>query len=1202
MRFPIAVALAVAFAAGPVWAARPLTFEERVGAQEAIERFYYKRRLWPAENPAPKPPFEQVVSRPAIEAHVLDYLKRGEALASLRGTDLSARELQEELDRMARGSRDPDGLRALFGALGNDPERLAECLARPLLADRVLRGLWRSTVCEADPVALSNPLSFEDWWDGQRDRYPGTEPDSFPVGVEAFRLPRVAPSTAPCTPWDSITAVPDPRAHHTAVWTGSEMLVWGGGNYEATGYRYSPSTDTWLPMSLGAGAPEGAAYHQAVWTGTEMIVWGGMHSGLTHTRAGARYNPATDSWHGTSLDTGCPSARYGHTVLWTGSEMVVWGGRSVTGILNTGGRYNPETDTWTATSTADNCPVARFSHSAVWTGSLMLVWGGSNQYSQAVHGGASYSPTSDTWATLPETAETPLPRYLHTAVWTGSLMLVWGGKDNYNNFPDGASYSPSSGVWTTLPYAGTPQGRACHTAVWTGEKMIVWGGQTSTVNALDTGGIYDPELQSWTPIPSQATSPLPRSYHSAVWTGRQMIVWGGFSPGRGNLPSGARFDVVNGTWEPTWLPGDKPSARCLNSLTWTGAELVVWGGTIGDSDKSDGARYDPITDTWKPMPGGTGAPCKRREHTAVWTGLQLIVWGGFYWVNGNLYQLLNDGSRYDPQLNTWAPTSTASGVPDPRAYHSAFWTGARMLVWGGYMSNTGGLYDPVADTWSPTSTGAGCPGGRVGATEVWTGSEMITWGGYWYDSQISGNRYENTGARYSPSTNAWTATGVGTHCPDGRYAQTAGWTGSEMVIWGGRSIYDAGLTSGARYRPSTGAWTSMTAGAATPSPRVGAVALWTGSEFLIWGGSDTETDVRLNTGAYYSPATDTWRATPLGLHCPTPRMVAGAWTGDRMAVWGGLGDDSTFGTGALLSPSGPPPLGLPSPAVTDQTPCAAGVRVAWQTDPEDWNDGGASALRGYTVYRDGAPLAGGGCSGTLPYGTTSCTDGTTAGGGTFVYRLQYKNGCDGAALSSGTSATDAVATPPTISGPNVNTCPAASAALTSTAALAYQWNYEGSPIAGANAQTYAATLTGSYTVTARDAGGCTTTSAPKTVTAIFCPQSEVSPPGGVFPLTVTRFSGGATTLRFQKITNAVGYSVYWGPVGNFYSHGGAGGRACDVPVTDLGTGELSTPLPAGVPSGNLYFLVTAHSERREGPSGFDSAGVEIPATMSLCSP
>ena len=79
-----------------------------------------------------------------------------------------------------------------------------------------------------------------------------------------------------------------------------------------------------------------------------------------------------DYWAATS-STNVPEARGEHGVVWTGKEMIVWGG-GFPG-LNTGGRYNPVTDTWTATTTT-NAPTARQWHATVWTGSEMIVWGG----------------------------------------------------------------------------------------------------------------------------------------------------------------------------------------------------------------------------------------------------------------------------------------------------------------------------------------------------------------------------------------------------------------------------------------------------------------------------------------------------------------------------------------------------------------------------------------------------------------------------------------------------------------------------------------------------------------------------------------------------------------------------------------------------------------------------------------------------------
>jgi hypothetical protein len=66
-----------------------------------------------------------------------------------------------------------------------------------------------------------------------------------------------------------------------------------------------------------------------------MVVWGG-YIGNTSFDTGGRYDPATNSWSPTST-TGAPSPRRGHTAVWTGSVMIVWGGDT---YLSTGGRYS----------------------------------------------------------------------------------------------------------------------------------------------------------------------------------------------------------------------------------------------------------------------------------------------------------------------------------------------------------------------------------------------------------------------------------------------------------------------------------------------------------------------------------------------------------------------------------------------------------------------------------------------------------------------------------------------------------------------------------------------------------------------------------------------------------------------------------------------------------------------------------------------
>ena len=59
----------------------------------------------------------------------------------------------------------------------------------------------------------------------------------------------------------------------------------------------------------------------------------------------------------------------------TGQTISISGGFDSTGRSNTGGRYDPISNSWTPTSTV-NAPAARDRHTAVWTGSRMIVWGG----------------------------------------------------------------------------------------------------------------------------------------------------------------------------------------------------------------------------------------------------------------------------------------------------------------------------------------------------------------------------------------------------------------------------------------------------------------------------------------------------------------------------------------------------------------------------------------------------------------------------------------------------------------------------------------------------------------------------------------------------------------------------------------------------------------------------------------------------------
>jgi len=82
--------------------------------------------------------------------------------------------------------------------------------------------------------------------------------------------------------------------------------------------------NTWI-LTATANAPDARGGHTAVWTGSEVIVWGGYDNNFVPLNSGGRYNPATDSWIAYSLSN-APLPRDGHSAIWNGSEMIVWGG------------------------------------------------------------------------------------------------------------------------------------------------------------------------------------------------------------------------------------------------------------------------------------------------------------------------------------------------------------------------------------------------------------------------------------------------------------------------------------------------------------------------------------------------------------------------------------------------------------------------------------------------------------------------------------------------------------------------------------------------------------------------------------------------------------------------------------------------------------------------------------------------------------
>src|SRR5207249_986880 len=310
---------------------RTLTFADRVAYQRAIEDVYWQHRILPEANPGRKPSLDKVMSQAQIEIKVEDYLRDSQALEDYWQRPITPDQLQAEMERIAGHTKQPGVLREIFAALGNDPFVIAECLARQVLAHRLVTELNNEGSVKLTRIA---------WRKQPLQSWVATAEPQLPVIMAAVSANYALPAIS----------------GQSDNWTPSGLCT----------------DDTWTATSL-TNAPAARDSHTAVWTGSEMIVWGGYNDS-SQVNTGGRYNPTTDSWTATST-TNAPAARVSHTAVWTGSEMIVWGGANDVGWFNTGGRYDPNTDSWTATSTT-NAPAARYSHTAVSTGSEMIVWGG----------------------------------------------------------------------------------------------------------------------------------------------------------------------------------------------------------------------------------------------------------------------------------------------------------------------------------------------------------------------------------------------------------------------------------------------------------------------------------------------------------------------------------------------------------------------------------------------------------------------------------------------------------------------------------------------------------------------------------------------------------------------------------------------------------------------------------------------------------
>lgn len=188
-------------------------------------------------------------------------------------------------------------------------------------------------------------------------------------------------------------------------------------------------------------------------------------------------------------------------------------------------------------------------------------------------------------------------------------------------------------------------------------------------------------------------------------------------------PLGTAAALAAGHWED--LPPAPISPRTSPAYTWTGSQLLVWGGyvpgTEGPKRLADGASYDPATRTWTLLPPG---PLEAVPNPlSAWTGTQWLILGSTPSDTAITQQLVS----YDPAARTWTELALPEGRLLLRSVGltvTAAWTGQELVVVGfeGAGGRGAAAYDPATATWRdlpdlPEPDGQGTQAREAGAIE-----------------------------------------------------------------------------------------------------------------------------------------------------------------------------------------------------------------------------------------------------------------------------------------------------------------------------------------------------------------------------------------------------------------------------------------------------------------------------------------------------
>ena len=378
------------------------------------------------------------------------------------------------------------------------------------------------------------------------------------------------------------------------------------------------------------------------------------------------------------------------------------------------------------------------------------------------------------------------------------------------------------------------------------------------------------------------------------------------SPGCANGCNAARACLSNGC-ESGWVamspPPESLVARSKSASVAMGKAVFIWGGLDNNGAAlGNGAIYEPANDTWTPLPMEPGSPTPRIMATAVWTGNssnKVIVYGGTDASGTTVYR---DGAVFDIAGNSWSALPSSAST-SKRSAPFGYWDGTHAVFFGGLNATPAvviGADRFDLEKWS-VSTVTGDPG-LLGFSAIgFDGTVMYLQGG------VIGSTRQDKVYAYTSSTDKWATLSQSLSARTGAFGA---WDGTRFVVWGGQD--DLGLRDDGKMMSGT-SWSDMSSSGAPSARRIGfrrsgwAFQVSSGVIAVLGGqtsisGTSTTSGTLASNGATYAAESGAWSAIPNWPSGEPHEYGIGVWTGEEFVIWGGRSQNVSTLTGERWAP------------------------------------------------------------------------------------------------------------------------------------------------------------------------------------------------------------------------------------------------------------------------------------------------------------